>query len=237
MLCAAQVEPATVTFQSRATAVAWLVAVCAVTLSFGFTEMAGSDMWWHVAAGREILQQQSVWLVDTWSYSAAGEAWRNHEWLADIVYFAWEQAWGIESLVYWKWLLLLGIFSCLFLALCRYSGGDAAAAGLATCLAIVIAAPFLDIRPHLWTLLGFVSLLLILSWQHPRLWVLVVLFLLWVNLHGGFVFGLMVLAIALVPWLQLRWTGCQPRAGREAVRVWLLTLRVIGDSCRASAVD
>ena len=71
-------------------------------LSFGYTEMAGSDLWWHIAAGRELLQTGNLWMVDDWSWSAHGGDWLNHEWLADLVYYGWTMLWGIESLVYWK---------------------------------------------------------------------------------------------------------------------------------------
>ena len=34
----------------------WLLAGGLLFLSFGYTQMMGSDMWWHVAAGRELFQ-------------------------------------------------------------------------------------------------------------------------------------------------------------------------------------
>lgn len=170
-----------------------------LVLSFGFTEMMGSDLWWHLAAGREILAQGTVWLEDSWSYTATGTDWNNHEWLADLCYHAWASAFGVPSLVYWKWLLLVLAYGCLQLTLYRQTG-DALASLLATGLAVAVAAPFLDIRPQLYTLLGFCLLLLLTLERRPRAWQLVLLFLFWVNLHAGFIFGLMALVILLFPW-------------------------------------
>jgi hypothetical protein len=168
-------------------------------LSLGFTEMAGSDMWWHLAAGRELLQTRTLWMVDAWSYTASGEAWLNHEWLSDIIFYGWVSLWGVESIVYWKWLVTLATFCTLQYVLYRQSGSHLAAL-LCSALAAGIAAPFIDVRPHLYSLLNFSLLLLLLLGREARTWVLMALFLVWVNLHGGFFFGLMALGILLFPW-------------------------------------
>lgn len=168
-------------------------------LSNGYTEMAGSDMWWHIAAGRELIQTGSLWMVDDWSYSAHGADWLNHEWLSDIIYYAWVSQWGVASLVYWKWLVIIATFVLLQLVLARQTGNHLAAL-LCSAVAVAIAAPFLDVRPHLYSLLNFSLLLLLLLGREPRVWLLGLLFVIWVNLHGGFFFGLMAAAILLFPW-------------------------------------
>jgi hypothetical protein len=167
-------------------------------LSFGYTEMAGSDLWWHIAAGRELVQTGNLWMVDDWSWSAHGEDWLNHEWLADLVFYGWVVQWGVESLVYWKWLVIVCAFLLLQFALARDSGH--LAAFLWSALAMATAAPFIDVRPHLYSLLLFCLLLYLALGRKAPLWVLAPLFLVWVNLHGGFFFGLMALAILLFPW-------------------------------------
>jgi len=96
-----------------------LLAAGLLFLSYGYTEMAGSDMWWHIAAGRELLQTGSLWMVDDWSFTAHGVDWLNHEWLADLIYYGWVSAWGVQSLVYWKWLLVIATFGTLLVALTR----------------------------------------------------------------------------------------------------------------------
>ncbi len=171
-------------------------------LSFGYTEMMGSDMWWHLAAGRELLQTGTLWMVDHWSYSMAGSDWLNHEWLSDIIFIGWASAFDVPSLVYWKWLVIMATFSILQYVLYRQCG-DALAAFLSAGLAVAIAAPFLDVRPHLYSLLNYALLLALLLERKPRTWVLALLFLIWVNLHGGFFFGLMALGILLFPWRDL----------------------------------
>lgn len=177
-----------------------------VFLSFGYTEMAGSDMWWHIAAGRELLQTGTLWMVDDWSFSAHGEVWLNHEWLADIIYYGWVSLLGVESLVYWKWLVIVATFILLQIALAR-SSASLLAGLICASMAAAIAAPFLDVRPHLYSLLLFSVLLVLLLGRGPKAHALRVplglFFLLWVNLHGGFFYGLMALGILIFPWREL----------------------------------
>jgi hypothetical protein len=181
----------------------WLLAGALVYLSFGYTEMMGSDLWWHLAAGREIIQTRTLWLVDDWSYTELASPWHNHEWLADLVFYAWASLMGVSSLVYWKWLLIIATFAALQNVLSRVSG-NAAAALAASAVAVAIAAPFLDMRPQLYTLLGVAVLLNLSLLRRPPLLLLLGLFLVWANLHGGFVFGLMLLGILLFPWRDIR---------------------------------
>ena len=180
----------------------WAAAGGLIYLSFGYTEMAGSDLWWHLAAGREILEAGSIWLHDTWSYSAAGQPWNNHEWLADIVYYLWASVFGTYSLVYWKWLVVIATFLVLQRTLYRVCGDQFSSLVMAA-LAVAIAAPFIDVRPHLYSLLGVSILLWMTLGRQSHLWALAALFLVWANLHGGFVFGLMALAILVFPWREL----------------------------------
>ena len=181
----------------------WIVAGAILFLSFGYTEMAGSDMWWHIAAGREILQTQTIWMVDDWSFTRHGADWLNHEWLSDVIYYAWVSAFGVESIVYWKWLVVIATYGLLQLTLARATGSWTAGF-LAAGIAVVIGAPFIDVRPHLYSLLNFSLLLfLLLGQRRPPTWLLALLFVVWVNLHGGFFFGLMALAILIFPWREL----------------------------------
>ena len=181
----------------------WLLAGVVLYLSFGYTEMQGSDLWWHIAAGREILQNNSLWLSDNWSFTAPGASWVNHEWLSDIIYYAWVVALDLEALVYWKWLVVILTYVILQVSLTRESQQHAAAF-ICAAVAIAIAAPFIDIRPHLYSLLGFSILVYLLLNRTTATWKLALLFVVWVNLHGGFIFGLMALAILVFSWGDLK---------------------------------
>ena len=174
----------------------WIVAVLLTSWSFGFSVLRGSDLWWHLAAGRLIWDSRRLPTVDPWSFTRAGQPWLHHEWLSDVLYQAWVRLFGLPSLAGWKWGVLAVTFLLLFLLLERLTHHPAASY-LAVLLAMAVGAPFFDIRPHLYSLLGYVLMLaLTLLPRQPSL-VLAPLFLVWANLHGGFFFGLMALFLVL----------------------------------------
>ena len=188
---------------SHLSASLWLVAGIVTFWSFGYAEIEAGDLWWHIAAGRLIVENGSPWLVDSWSYTASGRAWLNHEWLSDVIFHFWTSLFGLAALAYWKWLVVVVAFVLLQKALFRVCE-DRFAAFLGAVLAIAVAEPFLDIRPHLYTILNYCLLLALVLERKPSRRVLAVVFVLWVNLHAGFFFGLLALPILLMPWRDIR---------------------------------
>jgi tetratricopeptide (TPR) repeat protein len=168
--------------------------------------VAGSDLWWHLASGRRIWETASVPTTDPFSFTFGGQPWMNHEWLWDVIY------WGAyridpQTVAWLNLAVLVVVFSGVF-ALARRESGSLLAAGAVTWMAAASAHWFLDIRPHLFTLLLVGILLLTREWKHaPWLWA--PLMVIWANLHAGFAFGfgtmgLLVLTRTLQPSLSAR---------------------------------
>ena len=183
--------------ESRPAFLLWLSAAIVTFWCFGFTTMKGSDLWWHLASGRWICQYRTLSFRDPWSFTQHGQPWLSHEWFSDVIFHGWSRWFGSESLVWWKWSVLVGAFVALFLTL-RKITGSSLAAYLAALAAIAVGAPFFDIRPQLYSLLGFALLLRIALLPSRHRWLLPVGFFFWVNLHGGFFFGLLVLTTIFV---------------------------------------
>jgi tetratricopeptide (TPR) repeat protein len=160
----------------------------AVLGAAAFTQpaVAGSDLWWHLAAGREILRSRGVPTVDHFSWTFAGREWMHHEWLWGV---GCAGLYGLEpQLVARANLGLLVAVLAVGYALARahVGSGFGAGAGLWACAAAMHW--FFDIRPHEITLL-FVALVI---WTRERAWapwLWPALMVPWANLHGGFVFG------------------------------------------------
>ncbi len=176
----------------------WYLAIIPSFWAYGYTVMRGSDLWWHIATGRWIALHKAIPMVDEWSFTAARQPWLQHEWLSDLSFQAWVSAFGLYSLVYWKWLMIVLTFGLLFHTARRMTG-DAIASYAAVLLAIATAAPFIDIRPHLYSYLGFVLILHLVLGREKTPVYLPAIFLIWVNLHGGFILGLIALFILLAP--------------------------------------
>jgi hypothetical protein len=192
----------------------WLLAALATFWCFGFTTMMGSDLWWHLASGRHIAETHSLNFKDPWSFTRHGQPWMSHEWFSDVIFHAWSTWFGMSTLVWWKWSVLAAAFAVLFSVLRRIAGSSLAAY-LASLLGIAVGAPFFDIRPQLYSLLGFALLLRLALLPSRWRWLLPIGFFVWVNLHGGFFFGLLALTIILA---AARLSG---QSIRNALPLWL----------------
>ncbi|MBN2576968.1 MAG: hypothetical protein JXP73_20570, partial [Deltaproteobacteria bacterium] len=211
----ASAAPATaVRPEPRSLFLLWLLAAILTFWSFGFTTMMGSDLWWHLASGRWIWETRTLNFKDPFSFTRHGQPWTSHEWLSDVLYWAWASRFGMEHLVWWKWSVLVAAFVSLFLLLRKISGSSLSAY-LASLLAIAVGAPFFDIRPQLYTVLGFAVLLHLALVPSRWRWTLPIFFFVWVNLHGGFFFGLLALTIVFA---AARLAG---QSARNTLPLWI----------------
>jgi hypothetical protein len=187
----------------RLAAATWYLAAALTFWSFGFASLQGGDLWWHIAGGRWIVEHGAVRAPDPFSYTTAGRYWLNDSWLSDVLLYLWTHAFGLESLAYWKWLVIIAAWLILFRLLVRLSG-DRLASWVAATFGLAVAAPFLDVRPQLYALLGWALVLdATIARSQPRPW-LPIVFLIWANLHASFVLGLLTLPVVLFPSVRRR---------------------------------
>ncbi len=159
------------------------------------------DMWWHLAAGRFILDTGSVPQTDPFSYTAAGRHWVAHEWLAEVAMYLLYQAGGYLLPVVFFAALVATTFWVLFRTLRLLTVGVAGAAAITFWAAFMSLAGW-NVRPQIFSYLFFAVYLFILlrsRWRTDQwIWVLPAIMALWVNLHGAFVLGLALGGLVLV---------------------------------------
>ncbi len=165
-----------------------------------------SDIGWHVRAGEIILQTGSVPLTDPFSFSAAGQPWFPWEWLSDLAMATLHSLGGLRALVAASALLLALTFWMLLAQSVRLGAHGIAAFGICLLGASVSMVHWLA-RPHLLSYPFLLCLTAILEAGNSKrtpllLWSLVPLVLLWCNLHGSFVVGLLVMGAYLVGGLR-----------------------------------
>ncbi|HEX2871385.1 MAG TPA: hypothetical protein VHP33_09020 [Polyangiaceae bacterium] len=119
----------------------------------GVAPSADGDIWWHLAAGREMVARGSLLFTDPFSVSAAGRAWPDVHWLFQLAVYAVHQAWGLAGLV-WVKCALLGAGACLlYFALAERRGSWARGVLVTTLVAGLFAArSLLLVRPVIGTL-------------------------------------------------------------------------------------
>jgi hypothetical protein len=222
--------------QKQSAAPKWLRAAILVLAAFAIMshtsrEVSDNDTWWHLKTGQYMLEHHALPVPDPFSYTTylhktvlAGEAEARdfnltHEWLAQILFYRLYSIAGYAGLVMLRSLLLTGFCAVVGWAVYRRTGGFYRAV-LATLAAATVAYQFLSDRPYLITFL-FLGLTIVIVESGRRLWLLLPLFLVWANCHGGFFMGWAVLGAYCGEALLLRLRG-KPPAGEK--QLWLFSL-------------
>lgn len=189
-----------VRFLPSLTDVAFLLPVAFLFLVMhGASTMLGDgDTGWHVRTGEWIMRNGRIPHTDMFSFTMTGRPWFAWEWLWDVA-FAWlHQRWGLTAVVIASMVVLGLTFALLFRLILRKCPNPFVALGM-TALAAAGSSIHYLARPHLFTLLFTVLFFWILeaaSENRPRLLgILPVLMVVWTNVHGGFLIGLILLAI------------------------------------------
>lgn len=156
-----------------------------------------TDTWWHLRAGAWMVEHRQVLTRDAFSSTRLGEAWINHSWLSQIpMYWLW-QTFGYAGLNLATAILVTLAFAFVYLQ-CE---GNAYLKAFTLVLAAAASAVFWSARPQMVSFLLasiFAYVLGDYRWRgRNRLWVLPLLMVLWVNFHGGFAIGFMLLLITL----------------------------------------
>jgi hypothetical protein len=165
--------------------------------------LADSDIGWHIRSGERILATHSLPRTDPFSSTMQGQPWFAWEWLYDLALGLLHRACGLNGVVWLCALLVAAIFALLLSHLLERGTGLLLAV-LLMLLAEAASIIHLYARPHivswLFSLLWFVALERWEGWAHgqpPRWipWFVPASMLLWVNLHGGWLFGIALLGI------------------------------------------
>lgn len=184
-----------------AAAAASLASAAALALAFVclLLPLQNPDLWWHLSAGRWILEQHALPRADFLSHTRLGAPWVDFEWLAQVVYYLVYKAAGYGGLLG----LRVTLLSCVLAA----GGASAALHGWgrrAVCAAVLVLAaalmPVSDLRPDNFSLLFFALLLLALEARRlgrlrygRAFWLgAAALFALWANLHLALLYGLIL---------------------------------------------
>lgn len=180
----------------RLTLALWAGAIVyAVLLVLGNSLLIDPDIHWQVTLGQWMVDHRNVPFTDTFSLTMQGQPWRSSQWLSLTAYgqaYAW---WGWAGPVILASLATAMAFALLAWFLLRRLGELPVLFLLMA--ALLIAHPHLFARPHVLALpvmVAWTGVLLSAAErrQSPPL-LLAALMTLWVNIHGSFVFGLLLI--------------------------------------------
>jgi hypothetical protein len=188
------------------------------------------DLWWHLANGRLIVATATIPHADVYSFSASGQPWVMHEWLADLAMYGVYHLGGLPLLVAIFALVVTTAAGCLYWLL-RRTGLHPTLAAVMTLAGALAGSTAWGARPQLLNTL-FAGLLLVglHRYRDGRLsaWMLPPFIWLWANLHSGFVVGPIIAGLFLAGELFDAWRGDRAAMPRQRLiaLAWSLGLTV-----------
>ena len=154
------------------------------------------DTCWHLVVGQWILQHGAVPHADMFSHTFLGQPWIAKEWLSQVLYAGAYAAAGWTGIVVLACVAIAAAFA--LLAHCLLERLAFIPALVLVTAALVLTAPHLVARPHVLALPIMVAWVagLVRATDEGRAPspLLLPLMVLWANLHGGFTFGLALMA-------------------------------------------
>jgi hypothetical protein len=180
-----------------------LMTVCTVSNRFN-----DPDMWWHLKAGEIVWNTHAAPSTDLFSFTVFGRESTEHEWLAQLSIYAAYRLGGYPGMMLWL-MILASVLFLLVYVLCYLVTRNALVSLFGGVCAWFFGTVSLAIRPLIPGNICFVAelILLHLATRNRRwLWLLPPLFVVWVNCHGSYFFGLGVLGASwLSAFAQGKW--------------------------------
>jgi hypothetical protein len=172
------------------------VGVYALFLVAGNRLLIDPDTMWQITVGQWILDHRAVPQTDVYSFTMRGQPWISTQWLAQVLYAK------THAIAAWSGPVVLAAgaiaatFALLTKFLSRRLPESTTLVFIAAALALSV--PHLLARPHVLAMpvmVAWVGGLIAAADRRgaPSFWWLP-LMALWANLHGGFVFGLVLIA-------------------------------------------
>jgi hypothetical protein len=175
---------------------AWLIPILFLfgRMNGARTLLGDGDTGWHIRTGEWILANARVPGQDIFSFTKPGQPWYAWEWLSDILMGWLHQVGGMQAVLLGAIVLICLTFALLY-RLVRRKCGNVLIAFVLTAIAAGGSSIHWLARPHLFTMLFLVIFYSLLEERRMRLlFILPFASLVWTNLHGGFLAGILLIS-------------------------------------------
>jgi hypothetical protein len=205
-------------------------AIYALFVLAGNRLLIDPDTLWQITVGQWIIDHRAVPTVDVYSFTMRGQPWISTQWLAQVLY---AQAYATAG---WAGPVVLAAsaIAATFMLLARFVSRRLSDSATLVCIAAALAltVPHLLARPHV------LALPLLVAWAAGLIaaadrrdapsWWLLSLMTLWANLHGGFVFGLLLIGGLA---LDAIWNAEASAQKKLLLRWFVFGLAAVAASC------
>ena len=177
--------------------------IIVLSLLVSLSPIRSFDVWWHLAAGKWMVQHHRIISKEPFSFLHFGREWIDCAWLFQILIYSLYSLGGYPALVLWKFIVILAVLSvlyCMWRAVNVLSSEEIRSKRISS-LSLVLSFVFLIlyysdvtldrlyVRPHLLSYLYIAcTLYVLLVFEHkPKLlFTLIPVSIFWVNTHGSF---------------------------------------------------
>lgn len=157
-----------------------------------------TDTWWHLQTGRWIVENQAPPTIDTFSHTRFGESWINASWLTQLVFYLLFNNLSYAGLA----LLIAGLVTVAFaFAWQQCREANLWLRAFIVILGVATSGVIWAARPQMFSL-AFAAIAAYLLYRYKAgdskaIWWLPPLMLVWVNTHGGFAVGFILMVAYL----------------------------------------
>lgn len=178
-----------------------------------------NDFWWYLRLGGDIVAHGKIPITNTYSLLHFGEPMVYHSWLSALIFWKLYTFGGITLIALLR-VLVFAIFYVSVWYTARLAGAGERLSAILMLISALAGSVAWSVRPQLFSLPLFtIFFILLLQWRAGKnrwLWLLVPMMALWVNLHGAFVLGILLIGAA--------WIG---GGGNRRVLGWLLAAVIL----------
>lgn len=216
----------------------WTLVIVAGLLLLGCANpLPPNDLWWHARVGGEILDRGHVPRHDVYSLTEQGQPFFYQSWLAEVLMAGLSRLGGARLLVFTRSLITASLFGAVMMLCWRTARGDRRAAIPPVLAAILLGLGNQTVRPQLFAYPLFIAVYVLL-WRYRRgqggrsVWLVPLLSVVWVNMHGSFALGLGMIWLVFLgellshalPTLSGRQASTRTNAGERLKTLGLVAL-------------
>lgn len=168
-----------------------------------------NDTWWHLRSGEEMVRTRTLLFEDRFTTTVYDQFFWNHSWLSQVIFYGLFRAGGLPLLT----LVCASVIASAWAVVWRLMRGPTTDRLIFVAVAVASATVTWSIRPQVFSLL----LAMVAAWcaSEDRWRPLPLVFVLWANLHAGFVMGIALLGASVLSallfdrsrfWSRASWT-------------------------------
>lgn len=203
-------------------------AVFAAVFIVAMTPRADTDFWWHLKVGQYIAEHHVVPSRDFMSYTFYGRPWTDHEWLAELMLYGLYRLGGLWAQIVVYAAVICAAFGLVYLRMLRLGTNRVLALFVLTAAFFASTASW-GVRIQMLSLFFIALFMFLLDGFHRTrdrryLVALPFLMLIWTNLHGEFVLGIVLIGITLVGEILNRVTRQDGALGQDGLKALAVAL-------------